>query len=67
MASGSRRPANLASLTPHLKPTVTLEEWEALAPIGDVETRSVSFVQAASERSTLPQKVRVQERPPCVA
>ena len=52
----TKRPPNLSSVTP--KTTVSVEEWEANAPLGDVETRSVSFVQAASERSTLPSKVR---------
>lgn len=59
MASGSKRPPNLTSLTPNPKHTITVEEWESLAPIGDIETRSASYVQAANERSTLPLKVRI--------
>ena len=58
MAVNSKRPANLATLTLYAKPTITVEDWEAVAPIGEVEARSVSFVQSASERSTLPPKVR---------
>ncbi|KAI0743658.1 Sec34-domain-containing protein [Daedaleopsis nitida] len=61
MASTSKRPSNLTSLTPHAKPTITVEEWEASAPIGDMESRSVGYVQSASERSTLPLKFSVEE------
>ncbi|TBU48650.1 Sec34-domain-containing protein [Dichomitus squalens] len=61
MAANSKRPANLATLTLHAKSTITVEEWEAAAPLGDVETRSISFVQSASQRSTLPPKLSVEE------
>jgi len=36
---------------------VSIEDWEAKAPIGDVEIRSVSLLRAASERIPLPFKV----------
>ncbi|KAH8107660.1 Sec34-domain-containing protein [Cristinia sonorae] len=55
MASSSRRPP-IPILTPHSKPVVTVEEWEAKAPLGDVETKSVNIVKAASEHRPLPQK-----------
>lgn len=61
MASTSKRPPNLTTLTPYAKPTITVEEWEASAPLGEVEARSVSYVQSANERSALPLKVRVVE------
>lgn len=58
MASTSRRqPAS--HLTPHAKPIISVEEWEAKAPLGDVETRSVNIVKVASEHTPLPQKVRL--------
>ena len=57
MASSSRRPP-VSSLTPHSKHVITVEEWEAKAPLGDVESRSVAVVKAASEHTPLPQKVR---------
>ncbi|RPD58666.1 Sec34-domain-containing protein [Lentinus tigrinus ALCF2SS1-6] len=61
MAAGSKRPPNLSLLTPHPKHTITVEDWESLAPIGDIETRSVSYVQSAGERSALPLKFSVEE------
>lgn len=62
MASTSKRPANLNTLTPHPKPVISVEEWEASAPIGDIEVKSVNRVQAASERAALPPKVRIGYR-----
>jgi len=35
---------------PHPKPTFTIEEWEAKAPLGDAETKSVTSIKAANER-----------------
>jgi hypothetical protein len=35
-----------------------MEEWEAKAPLGDVQLRSIAAVKAASERLPLPLKVR---------
>lgn len=59
MASGTaaRRPPVHTSLSPHPKTVVSVEEWEAKAPLGDIETRSVSLIKAASERTALPFKV----------
>ncbi|KAM5533738.1 hypothetical protein V8D89_012611 [Ganoderma adspersum] len=61
MASTTKRPPNISVPTPHAKPIVTVEEWEAAAPLGDVESRSVSYIQSATERSTLPLKFSVEE------
>lgn len=58
MASTTKRPPNISVPTPHPKPIVTVEEWEAAAPLGDVESRSVSYIYSATESSTLPLKVR---------
>ena len=44
-----------------VKPTISLEDWETKAPLGDVETRSVSLVKAASELTSLPFKVRLNQ------
>jgi hypothetical protein len=35
---------------PHPKPTLTIEEWEAKAPLGDTETKSIAAIKTASER-----------------
>lgn len=42
-----------------------MEEWEAKAPLGEVELRSVNLVKAANEKTPLPSKVRtlIQPRP----
>lgn len=61
MASTSKRPPNLNSLNAQPKPVVSVEEWEASAPIGDLEVKSVNYIQAASERAALPPKVRTHE------
>ncbi|KAH9940375.1 Sec34-domain-containing protein [Epithele typhae] len=58
MASTTKRPP---ALTPHPKPTISVEEWESSAPISELESRSVSWVQAAAERSTLPPKFGVDD------
>ncbi|CDO75690.1 hypothetical protein BN946_scf184585.g3 [Trametes cinnabarina] len=59
MASASRQPPNLGTANPQPKP-ISVEEWEAAAPIGDVEAKSVSYVQAASEKAALPPKTPQQ-------
>lgn len=51
-----RRTAPLAS-TQQPKAQITLEEWEARAPLSDLALRSVATVQAASEKVPLPLKV----------
>ncbi|KAH9987020.1 Sec34-like family-domain-containing protein [Russula compacta] len=48
-ASRSNTPA-LSIRTPHPKSTLTIEEWEAKAPLGDAETKSVAAIKAAVER-----------------
>lgn len=35
---------------PHPKSTLTIEEWEAKAPLGDAETKSIAAIKTASER-----------------
>lgn len=52
-----RRPA--APPTPILqpKPQISLEEWEAKAPLSDLALKSVAAIKTASERSPLPLKV----------
>ena len=35
---------------PHPKTTLTIEEWEAKAPVGDAETKSIAAIKTASER-----------------
>lgn len=54
-----RRAAAPAQLTTQQKPTITItmEEWEAKAPLSDIETQSINALKAASERVPLPFKV----------
>ncbi|KZT04128.1 Sec34-domain-containing protein [Laetiporus sulphureus 93-53] len=63
MASGSsiKRANPLTSLTPHPKPTISVEEWEARAPLGELEMRSVNLVKAASEKAVVPSKFSPDE------
>ncbi|KAI0279908.1 Sec34-like family-domain-containing protein [Russula aff. rugulosa BPL654] len=35
---------------PHPKSTLSIEEWEAKAPLGDAETKSIAAIKTASER-----------------
>ncbi|KAH9957339.1 Sec34-like family-domain-containing protein [Russula dissimulans] len=48
-ASRSNTPASNIR-PPHLKSAFTIEEWEAKAPLGDAETKSVASIKAANER-----------------
>ena len=50
-------PASL-SLTPQPKPTISVEEWEAKAPLSDLHLRSINAIKLASEKVPLPLKVR---------
>jgi hypothetical protein len=51
-----RRAPVSVPLSPH-PPTLSIEDWEAKAPIGDVEIRSISLLRTASEQIPLPFKV----------
>ncbi|TFK53805.1 Sec34-domain-containing protein [Heliocybe sulcata] len=59
----TRRAATPSAPSPHPKPVITLEEWEAKAPLGDLEIKSVNAIKAASERVPLPLKVHSPSRP----
>ena len=48
--SRSNTPA-LNIRSPHPKSTLTIEEWEAKAPLGEAEAKSIATIKAASERS----------------
>ncbi len=37
----------------HPKSTFTIEEWDAKAPLGEVETKSIAVIKAANERSPI--------------
>jgi hypothetical protein len=51
-ATRSSTPA-LNIRTPHLKSTITIEEWESKAPLGEAEAKSIAAIkpEAANERS----------------
>ena len=44
----------------HTKPTISVEEWEAKAPLLDSATRSINAIKVASENRPLPPKVRLR-------
>ena len=46
------------SLTPQPKPTISVEEWEAKAPLSDLHLRSINGIKIACEKMPLPLKVR---------
>jgi hypothetical protein len=46
------------SLTPQPKLTISVEEWEAKAPLSDLHLRSINAIRLASEKVPLPLKVR---------
>jgi len=37
--------------SPYPKFTITIEEWEAKAPLGEAEAKSIAVIKAANERS----------------
>ncbi|KAF8149366.1 Sec34-like family-domain-containing protein [Crassisporium funariophilum] len=58
-------PASI-SLTPQPKPTISLEEWEAKAPLGDLQIRSINAIKASTEKVPLPLKFTAAEPSPPV-
>ncbi|OCH92045.1 Sec34-domain-containing protein [Obba rivulosa] len=63
MASAAKRPpAPAPSPTP--KRAITMEEWEAKAPLGEIEVRSVNLLRTASEQRPLPLKFDRDESTP---
>jgi hypothetical protein len=55
--SAQRRSVAPAQLTTQPKNTLSVEDWEAKAPLSDLETRSINLIKAASEKVPLPAKV----------
>ncbi|GJE92841.1 Sec34 domain-containing protein [Phanerochaete sordida] len=60
----ARRQPVSAVPTPQPKPVITLEEWEAKAPLGELEARSVNLLKTASENAALPVKFSTTESGP---
>ncbi|KAK0197162.1 Sec34-like family-domain-containing protein [Armillaria mellea] len=58
-----RGPLPLNAPSP-VRPTINVEEWEAKAPLSDVEIRSVGIIKAASETPALPVKFSTDEKTP---
>jgi hypothetical protein len=55
---GHQRRGAPPALSSHSKPvTISLEEWEAKAPLGDLEIKSIDALKVASENIPLPLKV----------
>ncbi|KAG6856297.1 hypothetical protein H0H87_005710 [Tephrocybe sp. NHM501043] len=48
-------------LAPQPKPTISVEEWEARAPLGDLEIKSIAAIKLASEQIPLPSKFSPDE------
>ncbi|KAG5642052.1 hypothetical protein DXG03_003723 [Asterophora parasitica] len=60
----ARRGAPPSHITSQPKPTISVEAWEAKAPLGELETRSIAALKAASERTPLPSKFSSDEAGP---
>ncbi|KAH7923166.1 Sec34-domain-containing protein [Leucogyrophana mollusca] len=56
-----RRPNPPPAATPPPKPQLSVEEWEAKAPLGELAIKSVALIKAASERTPIPLKFSVDE------
>ncbi|KIY73271.1 Sec34-domain-containing protein [Cylindrobasidium torrendii FP15055 ss-10] len=54
MAGRTPRRVPALNTSPAPRPTINLEEWEAKAPLGDAEIRSVGLIKAAAEKLALP-------------
>ena len=66
MSSGRaahRRVGTPSTLLPNPKPALSLEEWEARAPLGDIEIKSINAIKSASENIPLPLKVHPIDYP----
>ncbi|KAH0584972.1 Conserved oligomeric Golgi complex subunit 3 [Termitomyces sp. J132] len=57
----ARRGAAPLQLAPQVKPALSVEEWEAKAPLGELEIRSIAKVKSASEHIPLPSKFSLDE------
>jgi hypothetical protein len=56
--STGRRHTGPSSLAPLSKgPVISVEDWEAKAPLGDLQLRSVNLLKSAGEKAPLPLKV----------
>ncbi|KAI0266947.1 Sec34-like family-domain-containing protein [Gloeopeniophorella convolvens] len=65
MASVRSNTPVLHARSPHPKATITMEEWEAKAPLSDIENKSVAAVKAASEqRPSLSLRFALEEAGP---
>ncbi|KAF8578039.1 cis-golgi transport vesicle tethering complex subunit [Ramaria rubella] len=56
-----RRPQTPATLTPHPKQVISVEDWEAKSPLGEFQTRSVNSLKHACEEHRLPLKFNMEE------
>ncbi|KAG5337160.1 hypothetical protein C0989_010459 [Termitomyces sp. Mn162] len=57
----ARRGAAPLQLAPQAKPALSVEEWEAKAPLGELEIRSIAKIKSASEQIPLPSKFSLDE------
>ncbi|EAU90936.2 COG3 protein [Coprinopsis cinerea okayama7 len=59
--AGYARPSPLKSQQPSAAPTLSVEEWEAKAPLGDLEIRSVNAIKQATDKVPMPLKFSAEE------
>ncbi|KAF9445796.1 hypothetical protein P691DRAFT_805193 [Macrolepiota fuliginosa MF-IS2] len=59
-SSRPSQPRRPPAITPAPK-TISVEEWEAKAPLGDLELRSINALKAANEKIPLPLRFTTQE------
>ncbi|KAG5651929.1 hypothetical protein H0H81_006911 [Sphagnurus paluster] len=58
----ARRAGPPAPLNSQPQPTISMEEWEAKAPLGELETRSIAAIKLASEYIPFPAKASQSTR-----
>ncbi|KAG6878890.1 hypothetical protein C0992_006827 [Termitomyces sp. T32_za158] len=56
-----RRSAAPTPLAPQAKPTLSVEEWEAKAPLNDAEISSIAGIKSASEHVPFPSKFALDD------
>ncbi|KAF8478273.1 cis-golgi transport vesicle tethering complex subunit [Gautieria morchelliformis] len=59
--SSQRRPQAPTTLSPHPKPVISVEDWEAKSPLGEHQTRSVNSLKRLCEQRRLPLKFNAEE------
>ena len=58
-----RRVVTPSSINPHPKQIISLEEWESITPLGEIQLKSINALKSATEKVPLPLKFSLEEGP----